>query len=319
MAKYSWLPLLAAPVAIYAALALVSDAQKVASNLLSADPGAYLAFAGLWSLAVLLRSARWHAYMRMIGAGTGFARSSLYFLSGFSMLLSPGRVGELVRAPLIKRDCGVPVSRTAAAVFVERFYDALASASAITVALAFADIPKAVLAAPLLVSAALIALVLNHRLLERLLARARRIRWAGRAVPDPAESVGTMRALLGARGLAFSAPLSAGVVALEAIAFYVLAGSLGIDLDFAASSAAFHASSFIGAVSMVPAGLGVFEGGLSGLLLLQGVPEDEGFAASVLLRIVATGLFTAVGFACLRLAAGRLSRAPRDPDGVQDH
>ena len=310
MSRYSWLPLLAAPVAIYAALVLVSDAQKVAHNLLSADLGTYLASAGLWSAAVLLRAVRWHAYMRMIGAGTGFARSSLYFLSGFSMLLSPGRVGELVRAPLIKRDCGVPVSRTAAAVFVERFYDALASASAVAVALVFADVPKAVLAAPLLVSAALIVLVLNHRLLERLLWRARRIRWAGRAVPDPAESVGTVRALLGARGLAFSAPLSGGVVALEAAAFYVMAGSLGIDLDFAASSAAFHASSFLGAVSMVPAGLGVFEGGLSGLLLLQGVPEDEGFAASVLLRIVATGLFTAVGLACLRLASGRLSRAP---------
>ena len=45
--------------------------------------------------------------MRMIG--TGFGRSALYFLSGFSRLLSPGRVGELVRAPLIKRDCGVPI------------------------------------------------------------------------------------------------------------------------------------------------------------------------------------------------------------------
>ena len=310
--------MLAAPVAIYAVLVLASDAQKVASNLLSADAGMYLTFAGLWSLAVLLRAVRWHAYMHLIGAGTGFGHSSLYFLSGFSMLLSPGRVGELIRAPLIKRDCGVPVSRTVAAVFVERFYDALASASAVAVALAFANVPKAVLAAPLLVSAALIVLVLNHRLLERLLGRARHLRWAGRAVPDPAESIGTIRILLGARGLAASVPLSGGVVALEAAAFYVLASSLGIDLDFATSSAAFHASSFIGAVSMVPAGLGVFEGGLSGLLLLQGVPEDEGFAASVLLRIVATGLFTAVGLACLRIASRR-SPAPGDPDGVQHH
>ena len=172
------------------------------------------------------------------------------------------------------------------------------------------DHAGAALAAPLLVSATLIALVLNCRLLERLLGRARRLRWAGRAVPDPAESIGTIRALLGARGLAASAPLSGGAVALEAAAFYALAGSLGIDLDFATLSAIFHAYSFIGAVSMVPAGLGVFEGGLSGLLLLQGVPQDEGFAASVLLRIVATGFFTAVGLACLRAASGLRSPAP---------
>lgn len=303
MPKYSWLPLLAAPVAIYAALVVAFDAQKVAANLLSADAGMYLAFALLWSAAVLLRAARWHAFMRLIGAKTGFGRGSLYFLSGFSMLLSPGRVGELVRAPLLKRDCGVPVSRTAAAVFVERFYDALASASAIAAALAFADVPKAVLAAPLLVAAALVVLVASHRLLEKLLERAARLRRAGRLVPDPAESMGTVRALLGRRALASSVPLSGGVVFLEAAAFYALAGSLGLDLDFAASSAAFHASSFIGALSMVPAGLGVFEGGLSGLLALQGVPEDEGFAASVLLRVVATGLFTAVGLACLRIAS----------------
>ena len=303
MAQYSWLPLLAAPVAIYAVLVAASDAQKVAANLLSADASLYLAFALLWSAAVLVRAARWHAFMRMIGAGTGFGRSALYFLSGFSMLLSPGRVGELVRAPLIKRDCGVPVSRTAAAVFVERFYDALASASAIAVALAFADVPKAVLIAPLAVAAALVVLVLNGKLLARLLERARRLRWAGRLVPDPQESLGTVRVLLGSRGIAAAAPLSGAVVLFEAVAFYALASSLGLDLDFAASSAAFHASSFIGALSMVPAGLGVFEGGLSGLLLLQGVPEDEGFAASVLLRVVATGLFTAVGLACLRVAS----------------
>ena len=81
-----------------------------------------------------------------------------------------------------------------------------------------------------------------------------------------------------------------------------------MDLDFAASSAIFHASPFIGAASMVPAGLGVFEGGLSGLL--QGVPQDGGLAASVLLRAAAAGLFTAVGLACLRAASGRRSRAP---------
>ena len=300
MSRYSWLPLLAVPVAAYAALALAADSQKVASNMLSADPGMYLAFALLWCAAVFLRAVRWHAYMRLIGAAIGFGRDALYFLSGFSMLLSPGRVGELVRAPLLKRDRGVPVSRTAAVVFVERFHDALASASAIAVALAFADVPKAVMVAPLLVVAALSVLVLNHRLLEKLLGRARRLRWAGRLVPDPQESLGTVRSLLSLRGAARAAPLSAGVVFLEAAAFYLLAGSLGIGPDFATLSAIFHASSFIGAVSMVPAGLGVFEGGLSGLLLLQGVPEDEGFAASVLLRIVATGLFTAVGLACLR-------------------
>ena len=289
--------------AIYAVLAVASDAQKVAANLLSADAGLYLAFAGLWSMAVLLRAARWHAFMRLIGAKLGFGRGSLYFLSGFSMLLSPGRVGELVRAPLLKRDCGVPVSRTAAAVFVERFYDALASASAIAVALAFADVPKAVLIAPLAVATVLVILVLNGRLLTRLLERAARLRWAGRLVPDPAESMGTVKTLLGRRGIAAAAPLSGGVVIFEAVAFYALAGSLGLELDFADASAAFHASSFIGALSLVPAGLGVFEGGLSGLLLLQGVPEDEGFAASVLLRIVATGLFTGVGLACLRVAS----------------
>ena len=308
MPKYSWLPLLAAPVAIYAVLTVASDAQKVATNLLSADISLYLAFAGLWSAAVLIRAARWHGFMHLIGAKMRFGRGSLYFLSGFSMLLSPGRVGELVRAPLLKRDCGVPVSRTAAAVFVERFYDALASASAIAVALAFADIPKAVLIAPLAVTIVLVILVLNGRLLTRLLERAARLRWAGHLVPDPAESLGTVKTLLGRRSIVTAAPLSGGVVALEAVAFYVLAGSLGLELDFAAASAAFHASSFIGALSLVPAGLGVFEGGLSGLLLLQGVPEDEGFATSVLLRIVATGLFTAVGLVCLRIAS-RL-RAP---------
>ena len=140
--------------------------------------------------------------MRLIGAKMGFGRGSLYFLSGFSMLLSPGRVCELVRALMLKRDCGVPVSRTAAAVFVERFYDALANASAIAAALVFADVPKAVLVTPLAVATALVILVLNGRLRTRLLERTARLRWARRLVPDPEELRCTVKILLGSSGRA---------------------------------------------------------------------------------------------------------------------
>ena len=305
MARYSWLPLLAAPLVAYAALVVWSDAQKVASNVLSVDAGAYLAFAGLWSGGVLLRVVRWHAYMRVIEPRITFRRNAVYFLSGFSMLLSPGRVGEVIRSPLIKRDYGTPVSKTAAAVFVERFYDALASVSIIAAALAFADVPRTVLAVPLLVLGVLLALVLNRGLLARMIRRAKGIRGVGRLVPDPDESLDTAFALLGPKSFAASTALTGGVVVLEAAAFYLLLSSLGVSLDFATVTAVFHTSSFLGAVSFIPAGLGVVEGGLSGLLLLYGVPEDVGFAASVLMRIVATGLFTAVGLACLRAASGR--------------
>ena len=88
---------------------------------------------------------------------------------------------------------------------------------------------------------------------------------------------------------------------VEAVAVYYVLQSLGVTLDFITLTAIFHTSSFIAAASMIPAGIGVWEGGFVGLLILYEVPEHVAISASILIRMIAIGLFSIIGLICLRM------------------
>lgn len=85
-----------------------------------------LLFAALLSLANYgLRIIRWRMYLAHLGHALPFGFAALTFTAGFAFTLSPGKVGEMVRARYY-RDLDIPLSQVAAAFFSERLMDLLA-------------------------------------------------------------------------------------------------------------------------------------------------------------------------------------------------
>ena len=60
-------------------------------------------------------------------------------------------------------------------------------------------------------------------------------------------------------------------------------------------------SQFASALSFVPGGVGVFEGGMVGLLVLSNLPYDVAITTTILIRLIGTGLFTAIGMIWLKI------------------
>jgi hypothetical protein len=69
----------------------------------------------------------WQYYMGVVGARPkmSLADSLLIFLSGFVMVVSPGKAAELLKAVLVKVKTGVPVARTVPVVLAERVNDGI--------------------------------------------------------------------------------------------------------------------------------------------------------------------------------------------------
>ena len=68
-----------------------------------------------------LRFARWHYYLGVIGVQKVSPRDSLLiFLSGFSLTITPGKLGEVLKSFLLKSRFGTPVSYSASIVVAER-------------------------------------------------------------------------------------------------------------------------------------------------------------------------------------------------------
>ena len=59
---------------------------------------------------------RWHFFLAIVGAHPPFLTSLRTQLVGFSLTMTPGKVGELYKCYLIEQRTGVPSARTRSSV-----------------------------------------------------------------------------------------------------------------------------------------------------------------------------------------------------------
>ncbi len=130
--KIIFLPIL---VVIYLSIIFYFDLQQISKILEEIDLFYFVLSIGIWGLGLLIRVFRWHLLFQNISKKILFRHNVLYYLSGLSMVFSPGRLGEIIRLPYIKRDYDIPVSKSLPVVIVERYYDLVAIIIIIGIAL----------------------------------------------------------------------------------------------------------------------------------------------------------------------------------------
>ena len=113
----------AAGVAIYVAFSIWADARSVGQALAGFAWTAALGALGLAAANYLVRFVRWHYYLRVLGLTVPAGESFLVFLAGFALTVTPGKLGEAVKAVLLRESRGIPAARTAPIVVAERFTD----------------------------------------------------------------------------------------------------------------------------------------------------------------------------------------------------
>jgi uncharacterized protein (TIRG00374 family) len=280
-----------------------SDVEKTIQTLVSIDMRYLLGGIGLWLLGGFLRVLRWHFFLKRITTEIPFIRSSLYFLSGFAFLLSPARVGEMLRSPFIKRDYNIPISKTAPIVLVERFYDLLAVTVIISIGLFFTKIDKTVILIPLGIIALIIILIKNKNTISKIFKKLSKIKILNKIIPNTDEAFEITYMLMKPKYFTAGICASLGSALLEVIAAYLFVIGLSGNIEFQDLIVLYHAVNFAAAASMIPAGIGIFEGGLVGLFVLYKMEYEVAFAVTVLIRIVSTGLFTVIGLIALHLVS----------------
>jgi uncharacterized membrane protein YbhN (UPF0104 family) len=253
-------------------------------------PVAVLAVLANW----ILRFAKWHYYLRCLNVPLPWRSSLRVFLAGLTMAISPGKLGEVLKAVLVRDIVGTPASRTASVVMAERLTDvaALVALGALGVT-ALPHGPSLLGGMALAFVAAVVALraPVIGQLARRLLPT--------RLVEPVRMFVHGGRALLTARALAVALALSAVSWFFECLAFSLILEGLGVSLPLRAATFVYAFGSLAGAVSMLPGGLGVAEGSLTALLVGLGIPLPQAAAATLLVRGATLWLAVALGAATL--------------------
>ena len=108
-----------------------------------------------------VRLLKWHWYLRLIRTPISFGQSARIYGISFLMMMTPGKVGEFVRAFMVRNVSGTPVSVVAPVVLAERMTDGLAMillAGIGLLAIADETIRLAAVAALLVIAAIIVAI-----------------------------------------------------------------------------------------------------------------------------------------------------------------
>ncbi len=306
------LPGLARPLALgavvavgaYALLAMLSDGEAVLSAMRSI-PGSLIGFALLASTGnFVLRGLRWDFYLRALGVEAPAADRWLVFLAGFSMSLTPGKVGELLKPGLLADRYGVSVPAVSSVVVAERITDLLGVAFLLGVG-ALADPTVAMVAGVVWLGVGVALAVLLFPPLGGIVVQVVRRLPLGDKVGGLVERLfTTLRTLSRPAVMLPAVGLSVVAWFLQCVSLWLVAeGVEGCEMNLLESVLAYVGPLLAGAAALVPGGVGVAEATMAGLVSrLGGVPLTDGSAITAIVRgltlwwavlvgVVALGIF----------------------------
>jgi uncharacterized protein (TIRG00374 family) len=268
----------------------------------------------------VLRFFKWQYYLRTLGVeGLSRRESALIYLSGLGMVVTPGKVGEWLKCYLLREVQGTPFSRTAPILIAERLTDSLGLVVLGSAGLIVFGDAWPVFVIVVVGGGALVFLARHRPLAHWLLERAESLPVVARFAHHAHEFYDGSYALLSPRALGSMTLLSVFSWGFEVLAFYVVLIGLGVDGGgdtLLRASFIMPAATLASALLMTPGGLGVAEGGITGLSqVLLDLPRSLAAVGTVLIRLgtlwfgVFVGL-VALGAVSRRLRASGVEAAP---------
>lgn len=236
----------------------------------------------------LLRFAKWCYFLRLVGVKIPFWQNLWVFFSAFTMVLSPGKIGELVKSFLLRGRFNVPVAQTAPVVMAERVTDLLGLITLSLIGFSrFALGGRTIVVVTGFLTLAVLAITrpwLWQRL-DEIAARFPRLQGLRRPIRMVQHSLMDLFSL---KSLLFTTILSAISWAGEGIALYLIFKALQVDMPNLLMISVFaHAfSSIVGALSFLPGGLLVTEGTLAMFFVYGKIADAAAVSATFLIRAV---------------------------------
>nr|BBH94951.1 TIGR00374 family protein [Thermogemmatispora argillosa] len=260
---------------------------------------------------------KWQYYLQRLQIRLPRLTSFLIFLSGLSMAITPGKVGELLKSYLLKRSTGEPISRTAPIIMAERLSDGLAMLLLAATGLVFYRFGWEVLLSLLVVGLGVILLIQHRPLSLKVLAAGERLPVLSRLAQPLRAFYESAYTLLRWRPLLLAIAIGFLSWSGECLALYFVFLGLGLPASpelLLKATFILAVSSLVGSASGLPGGLGTADGSLLGLIRLLVSPSAViGGAATLLIRFCTLWFGLALGviaFLILRLTQYKKLFAP---------
>lgn len=289
------------------------DWTKV-SDLLLDFPKSRLLLILVLSLSVtLLKVFRFFLLLRHSNYSLSYFQSAKIYISG--QATSPLPAGEAMRGVLIKQEAKQTDLVDSSGPVVTQMFIELLSAAIVAIVFSFVyrmlRIPALI---GLLIIIAIAFVLTNKRLMDFLSNQVERIPWVKKYADSLLEMQAAIRQNIISKhrkrpSQVFLQTLVLGIIGnfLGGVMILLIANAYHIELDIFRSTFVYSASIVIAAVaSIIPGGLGVTEGGMTGILLLSSVNLAKALAIVFIFRIMTLVFNTILGGVFITTFYGRV-------------
>ncbi len=288
-------------IAVIVLLLGIADFQGVAAVFSRIDLKLLPVILLLAPLNYLFRYVKWNYYLKIAGLEPDPRMNRYIFMSGLSMTITPGKVGELLKCYLLKEHMGAPVSKTSSIVMAERVTDALSMV--VLASLGFLAYPYGKVVVPISAGILFTVILVLHsdRLFKGITARLANVNWLDKALSFLRDFQRSAKMLFSTRSLLFAVGIGVVSWGFEGFVVYFAVKALGGEISILGSFFVVAFSSLLGALSFLPGGLGVAEGSIMAILLLTGIGKEMAAATTVITRFSTLWLGVGVGIVGLVL------------------
>ena len=279
-----------------------SDFQEFSINISQFDFSYLPIILAFVFLGIIIKSLRQQLLYKQIKVCISFKTGILLFISGLSMIVTPGGSGELIKSYYLKKNFGYPLAKTFPTVIMERLLDLAGIVGILLIVGVLLDNHNIIFLMLILLStlSLIFASGKKKKLFNFLLSIIEKIPVLKKQASSFSESYQVFGELTSGKIMTKTLGLSFLVWMTDAIMIYFIFIGFNLNFDIIFSTFSMYGSLLLGVLTMIPAGIGVTEVSFVEILRSEGVDTATSTSLVILFRLVTIWLLTMLGFCATR-------------------
>ena len=279
-----------------------SDFQEFSINISQFDFSYLPIILAFVFLGIMIKSLRQQLLYKQIEVCISFKTGILLFISGLSMIVTPGGSGELIKSYYLKKNFGYPLAKTFPTVIMERLLDLAGIVGILLIVGVLLDNHNIIFLMLILLStlSLIFASGKKKKLFNFLLSIIEKIPVLKKQASSFSESYQVFGELTSGKIMTKTLGLSFLVWMTDAIMIYFIFIGFNLNFDIIFSTFSMYSSLLLGVLTMIPAGIGVTEVSFVEILRGEGVDTATSTSLVILFRLVTIWFLTVLGFCATR-------------------
>lgn len=297
-------------VIFYSIFAFYSDFNKIEENYEQIKLVYLAPILGILFFTMFLRSLIQRSLLKRIGIELSIRQSYVIFLSGLSMLVTPGGSGQAIKSHFIKRKYGHPISKSLPIAFIERFYDFLAITVIMfmTIFIYYSTISLTIIIISSIILGCIIFSIKNKKFQMVLQFIIKKIPFLNKRSSQIFIFNNSLEKLFESKLIMRNCFLVTCIFVIEGFVIYLSFLTFNINLGYIQTIHIFYTSVLAGALSFLPAGIGIMEVTFTKLLIQNNLELSAILSLIIFIRITTTWYLTGLGFVSSYIITSRIKK-----------